>query len=83
MNVGIGGHNIIILFWKYGGCTVSFLGIHQIQTSPSFAGEGQSDFAKNLCPFLYYEGLSNKNNFQPDLCLWTVPLRKKYFSCHG
>jgi hypothetical protein len=27
MSAGIGRQNIIILFWKYEGCTVSFLGI--------------------------------------------------------
>jgi hypothetical protein len=29
MIAGIGRQNIIILFWKYKGCTVSFLGIHK------------------------------------------------------
>jgi hypothetical protein len=29
MSVEIGRQNIIILFWKKGGCTVSFLGIHE------------------------------------------------------
>jgi hypothetical protein len=29
MSEGIGRQNIIILFWKLGGCTVSFLGIHK------------------------------------------------------
>jgi hypothetical protein len=29
MSVGIGRHNMIILFWEKGDCTVSFLGIHK------------------------------------------------------
>ncbi len=45
MSVGIWRQNIMILFWNYGGCTVSFLGIHEweqdnlywILTGPSFA----------------------------------------------
>jgi hypothetical protein len=45
MSVGIGRQNIIILFWKLGGCTVSFLGSSKlgtrhlcwILTGPSFA----------------------------------------------
>jgi hypothetical protein len=32
MNVETGIQNIIILFWKYWGCPVSFLGIHKSET---------------------------------------------------
>jgi hypothetical protein len=29
VNVEIGRQNIIIMFWKYQGCEISFLGIHK------------------------------------------------------
>jgi|LakMenEpi03Aug12_release.lakeMendotaPanAssembly.Ray.scaffolds.fasta_scaffold2946045_1 hypothetical protein len=39
MNVEIGRLNIIIMFWKLGGCAVSFLGIHKSDFQYSVASE--------------------------------------------
>jgi hypothetical protein len=72
MSVGIKRENIIILFWKYGGCTVSFLGIHKwepdIYTKFSLALHLQCITQHFSRPFL-----SDKLVLQP-ICFLTVPL---------
>jgi hypothetical protein len=70
MNVEIGRQNIIILFWKYQGCAVSFLGIHK----------SEPDIYIGFSPALQHPYLEPRIHFYPNLGAEDQPMCAADFS---